>query len=156
MHHFLPLRKYEVMLFEVFTEQLCRSLAMLHDYLAIFVVLWSLIQIPPPTTLLEELEEQLCIISAPNKASIVLEKLPFEVKVYFIAFVQCVKQFGQHLLLCMADERLAPQVAVLGQRYLKLLCKTLDCSHVYVGTCVVCCRRRHLLIVSLTQKSCVK
>ena len=53
VHHFLPLRKYEVMLFKVFSEQLSRSLAMLHNYLAIFVVLGSLIQIPPPTTLLE-------------------------------------------------------------------------------------------------------
>ena len=53
VHHFLPLRKYEVMLFEVFSEQLSRSLAMLHNYLAIFVVLGSLIQIPPPPTLLE-------------------------------------------------------------------------------------------------------
>ena len=43
VHHFLPLRKYEVMLFEVLSEQLCRSLAMLHDYFAIFVVLGSLI-----------------------------------------------------------------------------------------------------------------
>lgn len=53
VHHFLPLRKYEVMLFEVFTEQLSRSLAMLHNYLAIFVVLGSLVQIPPPSALLE-------------------------------------------------------------------------------------------------------
>ena len=44
-----------------------------------------------------------------------LKKLPFEVEFYFIASVQCVKQLSQHLLLCMADEGLAPQVAVLGK-----------------------------------------
>ena len=37
MHHFLPLSKYEIVLFEILTQQLCRSLSMLHDYFAILV-----------------------------------------------------------------------------------------------------------------------
>ena len=73
MHHFLPLGKYEVVLFEVFSQKLGRCRSMLHDNLAVLIVDWCLVQIPPPTTLFEKLEQKLRIVAPSNVAFVMMK-----------------------------------------------------------------------------------
>lgn len=100
------------MLFEIFSQQLGRCLSVLHDDFAVFVVDRRLEEIPPPATLLEELEKESGIITSPNEAFVDLEVLAFEVEVDSIALVESLEEFDQHLLLGVADESLAAQIVV--------------------------------------------
>ena len=94
MHHFLPLSEYEIMLLKVLPQQLNRSLSVLHDNFTIFVVLGCRIQVPPPSTLLKKLEEELSVVSTAYKSTIGLEQLPLEIELNRVAFIQSVKKFG--------------------------------------------------------------
>ena len=91
MHHFLPLREYEVVLFEIFSQQLSGRLPVLHDDLAVLVVLGRGVQVPPPPALLEYLEEELGIVAPAYVALVVLEELPFEIELDLVAPVQRVE-----------------------------------------------------------------
>ena len=56
----------------------------------------------------------------------------------------------------MAYESLTPQVTVLGQRYLELLCQIWYDAHIDIGTGVICSDGRHLLKVSGAHNCSVK
>lgn len=156
VHHFLPLREDEVVLLEVLPQQLYRCLSVLHDNFAVFVVLGRLVQVPPPAALLEDLEQERRVIASANEATVGLEQLTLEVELNCIALVQGVKEFGQHLLLSVAYEGLAAQVAVLRQVDLQLLRELLDDAHVDVGAIVVGGDRGHLLVVAGGQEGRVE
>ena len=123
MHHLLPLGEDEVVLFEVLPQQLHRGLTVLHDYLTVLVEDWSRVEIPPPTCLLEQVQEQLRVVAAADKPFVMLEQLPLEVQLNLVALIQRFVQLGQHLLLGVTDEGLAPKITILGQLYLELLGK---------------------------------
>ena len=79
MHHLFPLGENEVVLLEVLSQKLGRCLTMLHDDLAVLVIGRRLVQVPPPTTLLEELKEKWGVIASADESAVVFEKLSFEV-----------------------------------------------------------------------------
>ena len=54
-------------------------------------MLGRLVQIPPPSTLLEQLKEKLGVISSTNETSIVLEKLSFKIELDSVTLIQRVK-----------------------------------------------------------------
>ena len=114
MHDFLPLRENKIVLFEVFAQQLQRSLTVLHNNFTVFVVDRGLEEVPPPATLLEELEEQLRVVASTNEASIVLEEATLEVKLNLIAFVDRFIKTCEHLFLRVTDESFSAQVTALG------------------------------------------
>ena len=121
MHHFLPLSEYEIVLLEVLPKQLHRRLAMLHNNLPVLIVLGRLEQVPPPSALLEYLEQELRIVSATHEPPIMRKELPFEIELDGVALVQSVEKLAQHLLLRMAYEGLRSQVSIFGDIYLELL-----------------------------------
>ena len=110
---------------------------MLHDDFAILVVLWSRVQVPPPSALLEYLEEKRRVVTPTNEAAVMRKQLPLEVEFDLIALIQSVIKFGQHLLFRMTYESLAAEVTILGQRDLKLLGQALHNVHVDIGYSVV-------------------
>ena len=126
---------------------------MLHKYFSIFVVHWRRVKIPPPTALLEQLEQKRGIITTTDEATVKLEVLSFEMQLHEIAFVYGLVEFDEHLLFSMADEGLASHVVVLRQCNLELLCETGHYSYVYISGRVVCrgrcCCSESLIILAL-------
>ena len=99
MHHLLPLREDKVVLFEIFSEELGRCLAMLHDNFTVLVQDRRCEQVPPPATLLEQLQQELRVVATPDESSIVLKQGSLEMELYIIALVNSLEEASEHLLL---------------------------------------------------------
>jgi len=73
--HFLPLSPDEVMLFKIFPNLHLLSFPMLICLIIIyfFLVGYARVQLPPPSTCFEQLEEQCGIVTPPYERFVVLE-----------------------------------------------------------------------------------
>ena len=67
---------------------------MLHYDLAVLVMDWHLIEVPPPATLFEQLKEQLRIVASTNEAFVVLKERSFELQLNSVTFIQRFEKFG--------------------------------------------------------------
>lgn len=99
VHHLLPLCEDKVVLFEIFSEELGRCLAMLHYDFTVLIQDRRGKQVPPPATLLEDLKQELRVVATPDESSIVLKQGSLEMELNIIALVNSLKEASEHLLL---------------------------------------------------------
>lgn len=127
MSWLFPLSPNKVMFLKVFFMhifiQTLKILTCIRQYDLTFIcVLKCLIDVPPPSVVLEKVDYQLWIVAFAHKYLIELELTPLKIQVYFIGRVNYIKQLFVENLLHLYNEvlllkKLLIQCCVLRQIY---------------------------------------